>query len=168
MTFLIDGYNLMHAIGLVRKGLPEGGLELARIRFLDWLATSLHGRRDVLRVVFDAQNAPRDSPESDHRGVRVLFAFHQTADDLIEELLAADSTPMHTTVVSNDTRIQTAGRRRGAGVYTSEQFIDWLIADPASPRPLAPPKPEKPERSASAEELASWLSVFSTPKRKRR
>jgi len=158
----------MHAVGFLRPGVPPGGLERARNRLLDWLATSVKNRSELLRVVFDARSGPRASPESNHRGVRVLFAFRQTADDLIEELLAAETLPVRITVVSNDTRIQAAGHRCGAAVQTCEQFVDWLIEDPKGSPPHSPPPPDKPEQSATAEEMAAWLTAFSDPKRKRR
>jgi predicted RNA-binding protein with PIN domain len=166
VTFLIDGYNLMYAVGLLRPGVPPGGLERARSRFLDWLATTAKDRAALLRVVFDARSAPRASSESDYHGVRVLYAFRQTADDVIEELLAAETMPTRITVVSNDTRLQAAGHRRGSAVYTCEQFVDWLIED-SSVIPTPPPEPDKPEQIATADEMAAWLTAFSAPKRKR-
>ena len=111
MTFLIDGYNLMHAVGLARKSLPAGDLKRARTRLLDWLADAAKGRDSTMRVVFDGQSAPAESPEADHRGVRVRFAFRRTADDEIEELLAAESYPSRVMVVSNDSRA--CARRAG-------------------------------------------------------
>jgi len=167
VTFLIDGYNLMYAVGLLRQGVPAGGLERARNRFLDWLATAAKDRAALLRVVFDALSAPKASAESDHRGVRVLYAYRQTADDLIEELLSAETMPARITVVSNDTRLQTAGHRCGAAVHTCEQFVDWLIDD-SQGTPPPPPEPDKPEQTATADEMAAWLTAFSVPKRKRR
>jgi predicted RNA-binding protein with PIN domain len=168
MTFLIDGYNLMHAVGLLPRGTtPQGGLERARIRFLDWLAASSKDRSALLRVVFDAQNAPTASPEAEHKGIHFLFSFHETADDLIEELLASERMPSRVTVVSNDTRLQTAGHRRGAVVKTCQQFVDWLIEKPhesTSPSPEA----EKPEQEASPDEMDAWLSAFREPKPRRR
>src|SRR5262249_21622071 len=78
----------------------------ARTRFLDWLAHHTAGRDDVVRVVFDAQAAPAASPEIDYRGVRVAFAFGRTADELIEELVAAEPRPDRVTVVSNDGQVR--------------------------------------------------------------
>ena len=40
MTFLIDGYNLMHAVGSVPTGIHAKQFDAARSRFLDWLAES--------------------------------------------------------------------------------------------------------------------------------
>ena len=167
VTFLIDAYNLMHAIGLLRQGMPAKGLERARKRFLDWLADTAKGRDAVLRAVFDAQDAVGPSPESDHRGVRVRFAFHRTADDEIEELLAAERQPAQLAVVSNDTRLQAAGRRRGAVVFTCETFVDWLMKPQVADDPK-PPAAEKADPGATPDEMAAWLAAFSAPKRRKR
>jgi predicted RNA-binding protein with PIN domain len=169
VTFLIDGYNLMHAVGLARQGLPAGALQRARTRFLDWLAHAANGRDATVRVVFDAVGAPAASPESDHRGVRVRFAFHHTADDEIEDLLATEPRPAGITVVSNDSRVREAGRRRGTAFWTCEEFVDWAI-EPRRGPPHTPrvPEPDKPEQTATADEMAAWLAAFSQPPPKRR
>jgi predicted RNA-binding protein with PIN domain len=169
VTYLIDGYNLMHAIGLARRGLPAGALHLARKRLLDWLADSVKGRDVVVRVVFDGQGAVSASPEGDRRGVKVRFTSGRTADDEIEELLAAEARPDQLTVVSNDTRVREAGRRRGAGFQTCEEFIDWTLKSPSEGPPVRhEPEPDKAEPTATPDETAAWLAVFSRPKPKRR
>lgn len=169
MIFLIDGYNLMHAVGLARQGLPAGALQRARTRFLDWLADAAQGRGATVRVVFDAQAAPTPSPETDHRGVRVCFAFGHTADDEIENLLAAERRPAGVTVVSNDSRVREAGRRRGTALQACEEFVDWAIAPRREPPEVADrPEPDKPEPAATPAEMAAWLATFSQPPKRRR
>jgi predicted RNA-binding protein with PIN domain len=167
VTFLIDGYHLMHAVGLLSHGVPAGGLKRARTRFLDWLAEAVKGRQVVIRVVFDAERGPSPSPESDHRGLRVRFAFGRTADDEIEDLLDAELHPERITVVSNDTRVQDAGRHCGTRVYTCQEFVDWLIATPAATATDSP-EPEKPVPTATPDEMAAWLAAFSTPPKRRK
>jgi predicted RNA-binding protein with PIN domain len=167
VTFLIDGYNLMHAVGLLSQGVPAGGLKRARTRFLDWLAEAVKGRPVVLRLVFDAEKGFAPSPESDHSGLRVRFAFGRTADDEIEEFLATASHPEQITVVSNDTRVQDAGRHCGTRVYTCQEFVDWLIDTPAAPA-TGSPEPEKTEPTATPDEMAAWLAAFSTPPKRRK
>ena len=63
MTFLIDGYNLMHAVGLASRAMPAAKFERGRTRLLDWLADGVKDRAGV-RVVFDAQQAPARSAGS--------------------------------------------------------------------------------------------------------
>lgn len=165
VVLLIDGYNLLHAAGLAAANLPPGRLRSARRRMLDWLADAAPARGAVVRVVFDGMAAPAESPEADHRGVRVRFAFRQTADDLIETLLAGDARPADVTVVSNDSRLHEAARRRGSRAWSCERFMDWLTADirPATP---TPPAEEKPPLSAA--EAADLLRAFERPKPRRR
>ncbi len=168
MNFLIDGYNLMHVLGFLRNGLPPGQLERARVQFLDWVATAATGKSATLCLVFDAQNGPARSPETNHKGLLVRYAYGRTADDEIEELLAAKLSSRTLTVVSNDTRLRAAGRRCGSGVMSCQEFIDWLQA-PNSPRVSPTPSTsEKPGCDATSEEMADWLAVFSTPRRRHR
>lgn len=164
MTFLIDGYNLMHAVGMLRVGLPQKHLAGARTRFLDWLADAARARPDTLKVVFDAVNGPAPTAEYAHRGVRVRFAFRQTADDQIEELVRAASVPKAAAVVSNDGAVQEAARRRGCAVFTCQGFVDWLQTPPRDP--AAPPPPDdKPVTPPTAAELAAWEAAFTTRKK---
>lgn len=167
MTFLIDGYNLMHFAGLApaKVSARTRGLERARTRFVDWLAESLGDRPEVLRVVFDAKAAPAESPESDHHGVRVRFSFGRTADELIEELVAAAPRPDRVTVVSDDNQVRESGRRRGCRVFGCGEFTDWLIAGRPAPAPQLP-NTEKPVADATPDELAAWLATFSQPKKR--
>jgi predicted RNA-binding protein with PIN domain len=167
VTYLIDGYNLLHAVGLAARGLPRKGLERARTKLLDWLADSLRDRPDVLRVVFDAQAAPAPSAEADHRGVRVRFAYRQTADELIDELVHAERHPARLTVVSNDGQVRDAGRHRGCAVLTCQEFVDWLIGAALVARAPGPPAPDKPEPTVTESEKAAWLAAFSQPKKRR-
>jgi hypothetical protein len=163
VTFLIDGYNLMYAAGLASRSMGAAQFDRARTRFLDWLADSAKDRGE-LRVVFDALQAPSPSLESLHRGVRVRFAFAQTADDLIEDLVAIEQKPAALTVVSNDTRVREAARRAECVIATCEEFIDWLIT-PETPGADASAEQEtKPE--PTPDDVDSLLQVFSKPKPK--
>jgi predicted RNA-binding protein with PIN domain len=174
VKFLIDGYNLMHAVGLAKRAMPAAKFERARTKLLDWLADSMKDRAEV-RVVFDAQQAPARSPESIHRGVRVRFAFSQTADDLIEELIVAEPKSAALTVVSNDSRVKEAARRGGCVTFSCEEFVDWLLSgEPGAlcPRPTsqghkAPGSPSKEKPEPTSRDVDELLRIFSTPKRKR-
>ncbi len=167
MTFLIDGYNLMHAVGSVPTGVLARQFDAARGRFLDWLAESpaLKPYFAGIQIVFDAQHATRDWGTTTHRGLTVTFSFRQTADDLIETYLALDKNPQKIRVVSNDLRLQGAAKRVRAKAMACSEFVDWL-ADPSKPgdgpKAHPPVKPEKPESSAG--DLAEYLRVFGSPK----
>lgn len=155
MRFLIDGYNLMHALGLA----PTAGLSLerSRLRFLDWIAVEIGKRSHDVTVVFDSTQT-RGGNESVYRGIRLVFANARTADDLIEEWVQAETAPATLTVVSNDHRLQSAARRRGCITWTCGEYVDWLQSEtkPAKPAPQSAEKPVEP----SDDEMADWLRRF--------
>lgn len=165
MRYLIDGYNLMYAVGMPSKRPGPDGFRQARNRFLNGLADAL-GPLDAAQttVVFDAAAAPGDVPRaSTHKGLSVVFAVdNESADERIEELIAAHSSPKTLTVVSTDRRIRQAAGRRKARAVTADAF--WVELDARKhrrPREATPPaRPAPAERVISPEESAYWLREF--------
>ncbi len=159
MRYLIDGYNLLHATGdLVGRTERPHGLEKARRALLGRLI-ALHGDNiGCVTVVFDARNAPPGAEfQHDYKGVHVLFAVREEADDLIETLIGQESSPRQLTIVSDDHRLKDAARR---GHCASVGCLDYLeqVGRKASARPV-PESPKEPP-VLSAEETQSWLAEF--------
>jgi predicted RNA-binding protein with PIN domain len=158
VSFLIDGYNLMHAAG---SAPPPAGtrtqFDSARTRFLDWLADSPALRGVAVRVVFDAPNSRRDLGTTAHRGLVVTYSFRQTADDLIEALVRVEPHPAAVRVVSDDNRVLDAARRRGCRAWGCAAFVDWLLNPP--PAGAGPVAEEKPQ-AMTAVELDELRRVF--------
>lgn len=160
-AYLIDGYNLLHALGYLN---PHGGadrLERARLRLLHHLSDGFGEGAGALTVIFDAARAPPNVPaESVVRGIHVRFARGRAAaDDLIEELIADEPRPAALVVVSNDHRLQSAARRRGARAWSSDDLLDHLDALKAQPPAPPAPPPEKAEGVHGAE-ADYWLRTF--------
>jgi predicted RNA-binding protein with PIN domain len=141
MPYLIDGYNLAHAMNLLPARSAQRALKRARVRLLDHLAQT--APEESIRVVFDAQAAPRGAPTRlDHQGIVVLFSNGATADDLIEDLIAAEPDPRRLHVVSDDHRIRRAAGRRGCGVVGCLDFLEKLLVPAKHPEAPSPPPPE--------------------------
>ncbi len=165
MRTLIDGYNLMYAMGLLGKRLGPDGLRKARHRFLNDLADAL-GPVDAYQttVVFDASAPPGNAPvETRHKGLTVLFAAGDaSADERIERLVAAHTSPKSLTVVSSDHRIRLAAARRKAQPLSTDEF--WSLLEARKRRkPDEPPAPaESPARDValSPQESSYWLNEF--------
>jgi hypothetical protein len=161
MLYLIDGYNLLFAMGVLLPGRTGPHvLEKARVRLLDLLHKAYGDRSPGVTVVFDAKHAPAGAPEAlEHQGIQVVFAVHEAeADDLIEQLIRRASAPQQLTVISNDHRVQQAARRRHCVVQGCGDFLDWL-GGARRPRPAPPCEEAKPER-LSAEDTQRWLREF--------
>ena len=163
MTLIIDGYNLLNASAVFAQGRGPVTLERSRHALLDFLVDHLnHEELHETHVVFDAKDAPPGRPRRDeHRGIAVHYAAeYKEADDLIEELIRADSAPRRLTVVSSDHRLQRAARRRRAAAVDSEVWLRQLAArrrrqdsapDAAGGKPAVPPSPS---------EVIAWLREF--------
>lgn len=159
MHYLIDGYNLLHAMGTLQA---RAGLEKARLRLLDRIHNGFGNESFRVTVVFDAAHPPAGAAEAqDHRGIQVRFAIRQEqADDLIELLIRRDSVPRRLTMVSDDHRLQKAARRRQCPVMGCAEFLEWLDnCRRQSAQPQPPQVPAKPE-VASPQETEQWLREF--------
>jgi len=159
MTYLIDGYNLLHALGMVTSSATPVKFRRAREEMLEWLNTAHPSPEDLL-VIFDARKAPRLTPGEQLVGaVRVRFAHHMFADDMIEDIIQAARTPAALTVVSNDMRVQEAGRRRGCVVWRTDDLVDATLKGATKSSPRDPPKSDKPD-SIGPDEMQEFLDAF--------
>ncbi len=162
MSYLIDGYNLLYAMGVLRGRVGPAGLEKARLSLLGLLSSSFKEEEaGQVTIVFDAAHAPPGAADvRDYHGIHVRFAVRQKqADDLIESLIEHDSAPRRLTVVSNDHRIQQAGRRRQCNVQGCADFLDWLLSHRKEIRAHPTPESLKPERPTE-KETEYWTKVF--------
>ncbi len=162
MSLLIDGYNLLHASGLLGRGIGPGSLERSRGALVRFLSESLdEAELASTTVVFDAREAPPGLPRTSKQfGITVRFAEPGgDADQLIEQLILADSAPRRLTVVSSDHRLHRAARRRKATAIDSDRWyaetlrrrIDRQRSLPGAAKPSGPP---------TEGEVRYWLRQF--------
>jgi hypothetical protein len=163
MAILIDGYNLLHASGILPRGVGPGTLERARSALLNFLVESLEAAELAKAVVvFDAREAPAGRPRQvTHRGLRVHFAPNPgDADALIEQLILEDHSPRKLVVVSSDHRLQRAARRRRAQAVDSDRWYAEVVQRRMGRQQAAADEPAKPAGPLSDGEVARWLSRF--------
>jgi predicted RNA-binding protein with PIN domain len=160
MRYLIDGYNLLHAMGLLAGKVGPHGLEKARVNLLGRLAGAFGPDAGNVTVVFDASRSPPGADAAgQYQGVRVHYTHHQEADDLIEELIHHDASPRKLTVVSNDRRLKDAARRRQCRVLECENFLDQLDQKRRPSSSRSSEQLAKPEE-ISRDEAQHWLREF--------
>ncbi len=159
MRYLIDGYNLLHAMGLLVGKVGPHGLEKARLALLGRLCGD-HGADAVaVTVVFDASRAPPGAvAEEDYRGLHIRYALDREADDVIETLIQRDAAPRQLTIVSDDHRLQQAARRRRCPVLGCLDYLEERERQRRS-KPATAEASAKPE-SVSDEERQRWLREF--------
>lgn len=159
MRYLLDGYNLLHAIGLLCGKAGPHGLEKARLALLSRLCGDHAENLLAVTVVFDASGAPPGAaPEDNYRGIHICYALESTADDVIETLIQRDAAPRQLTVVSDDHRIQQAARRRRCPVLGCLDYLEEMQRRRA--RKSTPPETTLKPQNVSSEEMQHWLREF--------
>ncbi len=161
MRYLIDGYNLLHAMGLLVGKVGPHGLEKARVNLLGRLAGAFGAEAHSITVVFDASRSPSGAyVAGQYQGIHVHYTHHVEADDLIEEFIRQHASPRQLTVVSNDRRLKDAARRRQCRVQSCEDFLDRIDQKRRPAGSRSSEKPAKPE-GVSRDEAQQWLREFS-------
>ena len=163
MSLVIDGYNLLHASGILGRGIGPGGLERSRNALINFLVESLdEPELAQTTVVFDAREAPPGLSRVIKRGgLTIRFAEPGSdADDVIERLILANSTPRRLTVVSSDHRLHRAARRRRAKPIDSDQWYAQTLRKRMDRLNRKTPGGLKPDEPSSEGEVMFWLRHF--------
>jgi predicted RNA-binding protein with PIN domain len=165
VALLIDGYNLLHASGIIGRGRGPGGLQRSRQGLIEFLIASLDPA-ELARttIVFDAAEAPPGLPRQYvASGITIRFASgYESADELIEELIRQDTTPRQLTVVSSDHRLHRAARRRKAAPVDSDRWYVEQLRRRGQPTARQRKSREtKPIPDVTEAEIEYWIAQFS-------
>jgi predicted RNA-binding protein with PIN domain len=154
MRLLVDGNNLMFALAEV--AIDADRAELPRI-----LARFAQRQGVAATVVFDGRpHRPRgaeDVPPEGPAGVEIYYSGTRTADEVLAELVDADSAPRQLMVVSSDRQVQKYARRRRCKVIDALDFARLLKA-PAAPRRLSEPRDQM--QGLRKGQVDKWLKEF--------
>lgn len=163
MFLLIDGYNLLNAVGIISRGVGPGTLQRSRLALLNFLAASLEpGEISRTTVVFDAHDPPPGLPRAvEHRGLTVRFASqYEDADSLIEELIRVHRAPRRLTVVSSDHRLHRAARRRKATAVDSDAWYAEVVRRRRQRQQATADVPARPPVPLLQEDVDYWIRQF--------
>lgn len=171
MDVIIDAYNLIFQCGLEGPKRNPASIAKSRGRLLQLLTGLLPAEQLAhTTVVFDAKRLPKQEPQIDSRkqGMRVLFAVgYESADEMIEELIASHSHPKDLLVVSSDHRIQNAATRRKAKAIDSDVWLDKIESQRARDKApknkashLSGKQPSNKKRVDSEVKSLDWKAEF--------
>jgi len=157
MRYLIDGNNLLFACRRVAAAI---GRQSLAARLGQWA----RAEHVVVTLVFDGA-PPRESfaKQMQSADVELVFSAPRTADEVIENQIAKNRTPVYLCVVSDDKAILSAARHRRCPVQTAETFAAGLFRP--SKRPSRPSRAEneslsdKPDADGRGDTL-EWLKEF--------
>jgi predicted RNA-binding protein with PIN domain len=167
---IVDGYNLMHKVGMHRPLNAPGNLARSRFFLIQSIArhfTPEQQRR--ITIVFDASLVPaldaEGTPEAFTHEMTISFASEfENADAMIEHLLRQHSAPKQVLVVSSDRQVQTSASRRRAAFMESEAWYDslerWAAAWDQPSTLKEDPISEIRDQLVDEQEREYWLREF--------
>ncbi len=127
--FIIDGYNFLHAAGMIPRSVGPETLSRSRQHLLRFLENRLTQQERInTTIVFDVHQLKNEiTPQEYFAEMVVINAVdYPDADTCIEELIARHSAPKQLIVVSSDHRLHRAARKRKSVPLDSEDFVDYL------------------------------------------
>ena len=167
MSLLIDGYNLLHASGVIGIDPSVTPLRSSREALLAVLGRKLDkATRQRTTIVFDASDAPPGLPRT-VRELEMIVHFasdYENADALLELLIAEHDAPRELVVVSSDHRVQRAARRRRATAIDSDRWYAELMRAPSAGEAGTLPA-EKLHGTSQPGEVKYWVERFSDDQR---
>jgi predicted RNA-binding protein with PIN domain len=133
-VFLIDGYNLLHA--LARGRASDSAREQLITKIVEYCTRGNY----LAWIVFDATGGMK---RREQRGPVDVYNVPQgnTADEVILAALATCDDRMQYTVVSNDLKIIKAAEKDGYKVLACEDFGRRILAQPEAPEKGGLPSP---------------------------
>ena len=164
LYLLIDGYNLLHAVGST-KNRRAGDTERNRHQLLHSLTQRLNPvLHSDTTVVFDGIEDENRPQSRSYGAITVRFAgTGSDADSEIERLLAGHSSPKQVLIVSSDHRLHKAAARKKATCIDSEDFLRQF--DEPEPLRAIRRKRAHPAKIAATKPLTGQLR-FTTPPEK--
>ncbi|MCA8916975.1 MAG: NYN domain-containing protein [Planctomycetes bacterium] len=166
--YVVDGYNLLHALKKLPDGLPED-FGRARARVVE-LISHLCKREGVkARIFFDGTPGELGTGDLAYPRVKVIFCGpeREAADHAVRDYAENAGQPRNITVVSSDQEVVKACKLAGTKTLSSQAMAKKL--DAAMPATSEPTGPEKPIRGAIGkleQEMLDEIGDFEEFKRK--
>ena len=142
--FLIDGYNLLHAVGRGKSGEEARAALIGLIE--GWCAQGNYRAR----IVFDPTGGMKRNEQRGALEIRNVPQGTSADEEILAALRATDDRTQYT-VVSNDLAIVKAAEKRGFTVLPCEDFARMIATRAAGP--------EKKD-TASPGEVDYWMKEF--------
>lgn len=153
---IIDGTNLLWAI----HEAPDAHDAMNEIQLCRTLGRYFAMTPETSEVIFDGGGPPDKSAFDAVGPLTVVFSgFHSDADTVIEEKIAASTSPRELTVVSSDRRLRRAAGARNAAAVKSEKFWSQVLNELRRKKP-ARQEPEEKKDGLTDGETEQWLDLF--------
>ena len=155
MSFLIDGYNLMHAI----KACDELFAPVDDVTLCERIEYYLQKTSTTGTVVFDGIGPPDKRGLHNSACLSVIFSgAHIEADTVIEHKIDTCKNTAKLTVVSNDRRLRNAAKNSKAVSMLCIDF--WNAVQTYWCAPCKKTEPPAKQQGLNQHQTNQWLDIF--------
>jgi predicted RNA-binding protein with PIN domain len=152
--YIVDGYNLIHAIPSLKKLLAHDAFQ-AREQLAYLISRLTFKKKFRCTIVFDGVKPP--APPPTHSPVHIVFSSPHTADARIKSMIEQSKNRSQLVVISSDREILNFARVCSCTTHTSKHFSNLLFEE-------ADKGEEKDAAMLSKSQVAEWLKIFGEKK----
>ncbi len=150
--YIIDGYNLIHAIPSLKKTLnhhAESARELL-IHAVEQLAVQKNIR---CSIIFDGHSPVSFAKHSAHGPVHVIHSAPHSADEKITKMIEESNRRIDIVVITSDQEILRRARAFSCRTHSSKHFANLLSE-------ISGGVEEKSDEPMSEHQVSEWLRIF--------
>jgi len=150
--FILDGYNLIHAIPALKKTLAHD-VQSAREMLIHSVARLTHQRKFRCTIVFDGSPPPNVVRQPSNAPIHVVYSYPHNADTKIKQMIEQSKNRSQLVIVSSDREILNFAKVCSCQTHTSKHFANLLFQT----NDLHTEKSDTPLSQSQVEE---WLKIF--------
>ena len=154
--YIVDGYNLIHAIPSLKKLLMHDAFQ-AREQLAHLVSRLTFKRKFRCTIVFDGVKPPEPRPSPTHSPVHIIFSSPLSADAKIKSMIEQSKNRSQLVVISSDREILDFAKVCSAETHTSKHFSNLLFEEPDKGE-------EKDAGTLSKSQVDEWMKIFGEKK----
>ncbi len=154
--YIVDGYNVIHAIPTLKKLLAHDGFQ-AREQFVFLVSRLTFRRKFRCTIVFDGAKPQEPHPSQSHSPLHIIFSSPLSADAKIKLMIDASKNRSLLVIISSDREILDYAKACACSTYTSKYFSNLLFDEPDKGE-------EKDSVALSKGQIDEWLKIFGEKK----
>lgn len=150
--FILDGYNLIHAMPALKKTLAHDA-QSAREMLIHSVARLTHRKKFRCTIVFDGSPPSNAVKQSPNAPIHVVYSSPQNADAKIKQMIEQSKHRSLLVIVSSDREILNFAKVCSCQTHTSKHFANLLSQ-------TNDVSTEKSDTPLSQSQIDEWLKIF--------
>ena len=150
--YIIDGYNVIHAIPSLKKTLLHDA-HSARELLIHSVAQLTHTKKFRCTIIFDGVTPDAVPKQSSHAPVHVIFSSPVSADAKIKQMIEHSKNRSLLVIITSDREILNFAKVCSCQTHTSNHFANLLSGSDGSVT-------EKSDAPLTKSQIDEWLRIF--------